>query len=266
MTAPPGSADPTGKGKKGGKGLKGKQKTAAKGLKGKTKNDDKGKGKAETQVEPEVPATIPATLPDPSTPAPTVPETPTSAAPSQPAQSPSEVQTPHTPVKGDVKGKLKGKGLKGKGKNKNGKIGKSGSTDLGKGKGTGESPTPTPTPPAAAPTPPPPEAGLMFREGCTYVHVQIYIMNILWAQAASRPPSVRLKTLGVFTAWSCCFLSCCRPPVRSFTSASMVSDGGGTVEMGPLGQLGGDGKVRRVSASMFLNEAFQSYVLYITTS
>ncbi len=33
---------------------------------------------------------------------------------------------------------------------------------------------------------------------------------------------------------------------RTFTSASMVSDGHGPVAMGPLGQVGEDGKVKRV--------------------
>ena len=40
-----------------------------------------------------------------------------------------------------------------------------------------------------------------------------------------------------------------RPPARSFTSVSMLSDGSGPVEMNPLGQLGEDGRVKRVSAS-----------------
>lgn len=35
-------------------------------------------------------------------------------------------------------------------------------------------------------------------------------------------------------------------PARSFTSASMVSDGTGPVNMSPVGQVGEDGKVKRV--------------------
>lgn len=41
-----------------------------------------------------------------------------------------------------------------------------------------------------------------------------------------------------------------RQPARSYTSVSLLSDGSGPVEMSPLGQLGGDGRVKRVSASI----------------
>ena len=41
-----------------------------------------------------------------------------------------------------------------------------------------------------------------------------------------------------------------RLSARSYTSVSLLSDGAGPVEMGPLGQVGDDGRVKRVSASI----------------
>lgn len=272
-----------GPGKAGMKGkFKALMKGKAKGKEAKGKVKGKGYGNQEQNVEPSAPpgtpATFPATLPDtqaepidlagssPSvivSPQPDVPqESPEAEAVMAESLQASPAETNHEPNSGVPKGHSE-KNTPPAGMTPNAestpetKGGSKGSPmtskgTLGTGKGKGGQPDSTPVTPVARS---PVEAGLsficnfMFRfvERCS-LSGQLMAIYLTWqGSPATNTPASNGEL------------------ARSFTSASMISDGGGPVDMNALGQVGDDGKVRRVRASTLLSLIYRIVNIYLST-
>ena len=175
-----------------------------------------------------------------------------------PTSSPGDTQSPSTAPATDpngVKGNLKGKLKAAKGKLQGGKMGGIGNGSKGKGVGNNG---------AAGQTSAVAEAGFVttwhvfmlvkFGKQVFWKKQLLHCVFFFYAMTNVRAPRAKHKVFQGWLYFSACIskdrcLHACRPPQRSFTSASMLSDHTGPVAMEPLPAPGEDGKVKRVGSS-----------------